>query len=116
MPRKAANAVAAPSQPFEALALTCRICHTRDIRTGPTCPHSECPHRHSTPAFATPVFSPPSPELLPSAVRPSRDALIVEGLRMMRVFGPPASDRDNHRTAVLIADRVDACWDFFEGV
>lgn len=67
------------------------------------------------PALVQSAPPPPPPVAVPRpTVRPTRDALIIEGLRMMRTFGPPASDHDNHRTAALLADRIDACWDFWQ--
>lgn len=57
--------------------------------------------------------TPPPVAVAQPIVRPARETLLVEALRLTRAFGPPGSDRDIERTALLVADKLDACWDFW---
>jgi len=64
-------------------------------------------------AYAQAAPPPPPPTQPVPIVRPTRQALLAQALRLTRDYGPPGSDRDIERTALIVADKLDACWDFW---
>lgn len=62
-------------------------------------------------AVATPT---PPPVVVPQPiVRPTSQDLLLKAVRFTREAGPPGSDRDIERTARLVADKLNDCWDFW---
>ena len=62
----------------------------------------------------SPVPALPPVTIAQPITRPSRETLLKHALALLQEVGPPALPRDNDRTALLIAERVSACWDFWQ--
>jgi hypothetical protein len=63
------------------------------------------------------VLIKPAPPFVPRPPkRPSHDALLDGARVLVRSMGPPGEPRDIERTASLIADKLDACWDYYAEV